>query len=68
MRGLQITMFILGLLVIGTQTLRHVYVKWIEPTGSVLDAYRDPVEKDISKSNDLDELVAHYKKAQKARK
>jgi len=68
MRGLKITLFVLGLLVLGTQTFRHVYVKWIEPQGSVLDAYREDVEEDIAASKDLDELTALYEKARDARK
>jgi len=65
MRGTQITLFVLALLVLGTQTFRHVYVKWIEPTDSVLDAYRPPIEEEIAASEDLDTLVALYDKAWK---
>lgn len=68
MRGLKITLFVLGLLTMGTQTFRHVYVKWIEPSGSVLDAYQAEVEEDIAASDDLDELTAHFEKAHEARK
>ncbi len=63
MRSLQITLFILGMITIGTQTFRHVYIKWIEPTGSVLDEYREPVEEEIALSEDLDELLALYDEA-----
>ncbi len=63
MRGLKTTLFVLGLLALSTQTFRHIYVKWIEPTGSVLDEFREPVEEDIAKSKDLDELKAMYKTA-----
>jgi len=68
MRGLKITLFILGMLLLGTQTFRHVYVKWIEPTGSALDAYREEVDEDIAASQDLDELLVLYEKAREARK
>ena len=63
MRPLQTTLFVLLLLVLATQSFRHVYVKWIEPTGSVLDEFRPSVEEDIAASKDLDELRALYAKA-----
>jgi len=63
MRSLQATLFVLVMLVLSTQTFRHVYVKWIEPTGSVLDEFREPVDEDIAASNDLHELKAMYAKA-----
>lgn len=63
MRGTQITLFVIGLMILGTQTFRHVYVKWIEPTGSVLDEYRPPIADDLTATKDLDELVAVYEPA-----
>lgn len=63
MRGTQITLFVIGLMILGTQTFRHVYVKWIEPTGSVLDKYRPPIADDLTATKDLDELVAVYEPA-----
>jgi hypothetical protein len=66
MRGLQTTMFVLLFLVVSTQTLRHVYVKWIEPTGSVLDKFHEPVKADIAASRDLDDLERLYAKAREA--
>ena len=68
MRALQATLFVLVMLVMTTQTFRHVYVKWIEPKGSVLDDFREPVDKDIAESRSLDELKALYAKAQAAMK
>lgn len=65
MRGLKITMFILGVMLLGTQTLRHVYVKWLQPEGSVLDEFRDNVERDIDTSEDLDDLVTRYREARR---
>lgn len=65
MRGLQITLFVIGLLVLSTQTFRHVYVKWIQPTDSVLDEFRTETEVDVVGSGDLDELVAFYRDAEK---
>jgi len=67
MRSLQATLFVLVMLVLTTQSFRHVYVKWIETRGSVLDEFRDPVEKDIDESRSLDELKALYAKAHAAK-
>ena len=67
MRSLQATLFVLLMLVLSTQTFRHVYVKWFEPKGSVLDDFREPVEKDIAASKTLDELKAMYAKARSAK-
>jgi hypothetical protein len=60
MRGLKLTMFVLGCLVMGTQTFRHVYVKWLEPRGSFLDAYKDKAEQAVHTSEDLDDLKERY--------
>lgn len=68
MRALQTTLFVLTLLVLTTQTFRHVYVKWFEPTGSVLDRFRKPVEHDIAESRDLDDLVRRYEEARARKK
>jgi hypothetical protein len=68
MRALQVTLFMVLLTVIATQTLRHVYVKWIEPKGSALDEFREKVDEDIETSKSLDELKAMYAKALASRK
>jgi hypothetical protein len=65
MRKLQITLFILGFAALGSQTLRHIYVKWLEPRTSVLEKYQEKVEADISKSKSLQELLALYDQAHK---
>jgi hypothetical protein len=63
MRALQITLFIIGFIVLSTQSFRHIYVKWIEPTSSVLDKYNEKVENDIESSKNLNELEAIYAQA-----
>ncbi len=65
MRTLQKTLFILAMLTLLTQTVRHVYVRWIEPTGSVLDKYESPVREEIKKAESIDELVKQYDEARK---
>ncbi len=67
MRSLQATLFVLVMLVLSTQSFRHVYVKWVEPTGSVLDEFRETVDEDIAASKSLDELKAMYAKARTGR-
>jgi len=62
-KRLQITLFILGLTALGSQTLRHAYVKWIEPRTSVLDRFQEKVESDISNSTNLQQLVLLYQQA-----
>lgn len=68
MRTLLTTLFVVFMVVLTSQTFRHVWVKWIEPKGSVLDEFREPVEKDIAESKSLDELKALYAKAHAGRK
>jgi hypothetical protein len=60
---LQTTLFVILMVVLTTQTFRHVWVKWIEPKGSVLDEFQRPVEKDLAETKSLDELKAMYAKA-----
>jgi hypothetical protein len=63
MKGLQTTLFVIAFVVIGTQSFRHVYVKWIEPRSSVLDAYRSTVDTAIASAGSLEELTAIYARA-----
>ena len=66
MKALQTTLFLIGFVILGTQTVRHIYVKWIEPRSSVLDAYREPVDTAIETAVTLEQLVALYDSAHKA--
>ena len=63
MKVLQRTLFVVTALVLFTQTVRHLYVRYLEPTGSVLDRYEPPVTADIKKANSLDELIRLYDEA-----
>jgi hypothetical protein len=65
MGALQKTLFIIALLVLLTQTVRHLYVRWVEPTSSALDKYELPVKEEIKKANSLDELLKQYDEARK---
>ncbi len=42
------------------QTIRHVYVRWIEPRGSVLDKYKEPMKENIEAATSLGELLELY--------
>lgn len=57
-------LFLIAMLISSTQTFRHVFVKWIEPTDSVLDEFKNEIESDIAEAKNLDELVTLYRKAQ----
>jgi hypothetical protein len=63
MKRLQTTLFVIAFVCIGTQSFRHVYVKWIEPRSSVLDAFRAPVDTAIASAGSLQALVAMYERA-----
>lgn len=63
MKTVQKTLFVLTALILFTQTLRHVYVRSLEPTGSVLDRYQSQVSEDIKRADSLDELVKLYDEA-----
>ena len=51
---------IIATLILLTQTVRHVYVRWLEPRASVLDKYDHPLRDRISSSASLDELLKLY--------
>ncbi|HXU35537.1 MAG TPA: hypothetical protein VN937_04185 [Blastocatellia bacterium] len=63
MRALQTTLFVVTALILSTQAVRHIYVRCLEPTGSVLDRYEPAVTTDIKKATSLDELVELYDEA-----
>jgi hypothetical protein len=60
MKALRTTLFVIGLVVLTTQTFRHAYLRWMEPRGSVLDRFNSKTEQDISSAKTLDELVGLY--------
>jgi len=65
MRAFQITLFIIALVFLSTQTFRHIHVKFFAPKTSVLDVFDESTEKKIKQSENLDELIAIYKETQK---
>jgi hypothetical protein len=66
MKALKITVFLLVVLVLTTQFARHIYVRYLEPRGSVLDTYvQTETTKAIKGAASLDELVSRYDAAKK---
>src|SRR5262245_33735695 len=65
MGALQKTLFIIAILGLLPQTVGHLYVRWAEPSNSVLDKYEPPVKEGIKKASSLDELVKQYDEARK---
>lgn len=60
MKTLQKVLAIIALLILITQTVRHIYVHWVESRQSVLDKYERPLKDDIKQAKSLDELVVKY--------
>lgn len=66
MKTLRIVICILAMLVLATQAIRHVYVRFIEPRTSVLDRYeKTETQQAIQSAGSLRDLVARYDKAKK---
>lgn len=66
MKAFKITIFLLAILVLSTQFVRHLYVRYLEPRGSVLDKYEQTeTKKAIKTAVSLDELLSRYDTAKK---
>ncbi|MEO7795678.1 MAG: hypothetical protein ABIV06_12990 [Thermoanaerobaculia bacterium] len=62
MRGLKLVVFLLSLLALSSQLIRHAYVRWIENRDSVLFKYEPPEKNEIRDAKSLAELEARYAK------
>jgi hypothetical protein len=60
MKPLLKTLAILAFVALVVQTVRHAYMLWFEPRGSVLDKYDQPVKSEIGSAASLDELLRQY--------
>ncbi len=60
MKVFQTVVFVLAMMLTTTQTMRHVYVKWVAPDESVLDRFRSETESDIAAARSLEELIPLY--------
>ena len=65
MNALQKTLAIIAFLVLAPQAVRHAYRLWLEPRGSELDKYDQPLKDEIANATSLDELVQRYDKVRK---
>ena len=59
-KALQKTLAIVAILILAAQTVRHAYLLWLEPRGSVLDKYDQPLKGQISGATSLEELLRRY--------
>lgn len=60
MKPLLKTLAILAFVALVVQTVRHAYMLWFEPRGSVLDKYDQPAKSEIGRAISLDELLRQY--------
>jgi len=60
MRVFQTVVFVIVMILTTTQTMRHVYLKWVAPDGSVLDQFQTETESGIAAARSLDELIPLY--------
>ena len=60
MRPAIIVLFVVAMVISTTQTFRHIYVKFLEPQGSILDQFRSETDIGISDAGDLEELAILY--------
>lgn len=60
MKGLKITIFILSVITLSSQSIHYVYMKYFYDTSSVLDEF---IDKEIKSSKNIEDLLAKYKKA-----
>ena len=54
------TLAIVAFVSLLVQTVRHAYMLWFEPRGSLLDKYDQPVKSEIASAVSLDELLRRY--------
>jgi hypothetical protein len=59
-KPLQKVLAIAAFLILVPQTVRHAYMLWLQPRGSVLDKYDQPAKSQISSATSLDELLQRY--------
>jgi hypothetical protein len=60
MKPLLKTLAIIAFVSLIVQTVRHAYMLWFEPRGSMLDKYDQPVKSEIASAVSLDQLLHRY--------
>ena len=63
MKVFQTVVFVIVMILVTTQTMRHAYLKWVAPDSSVLDSFQSETESDIAAARTLDDLVPAYAEA-----
>jgi hypothetical protein len=65
MNALKKTLFIIAVVTVCAQTVRHAYYRWVEPSNSVLDKYDAVLRDDIKNAGSLEGLQTKYEEARK---
>jgi hypothetical protein len=65
METLKKTLFLIAFIILLTQTVRHAYYRWLEPTNSVLDKYGEPLKEKIKNAESINELLSKYDEVHK---
>jgi hypothetical protein len=65
MRTLKVVVFLLTFLCLSAQLIRHIYVRWVQEQGSVLDKYARAVHQEIRNATSLQALDKLYAAAVK---
>jgi hypothetical protein len=60
MTALLRTLAIVACLHLSVQTVRHAYVLWLEPRGSVFDKFDRPLSDEIAAAESIDVLLRRY--------
>jgi hypothetical protein len=60
MESLKKTLFIIAMVSVTGYTIRHMYLKWIDPRSSVLDKYEKPITSEIKNASSLKQLEQLY--------
>lgn len=64
MKATVIVMLIVGISALTAQTLRHAYLRWIQPQDSALEKYNPSFKDKIKKAASIEALDKEYAKAQ----
>jgi len=57
MEALKKTLFIIAVTSVIAYTIRHVYLKWVEPQTSILDKYDRPIINELKNATSLEQLA-----------
>lgn len=66
MRTFERILFLIAFLFIDVFTTRHIYLRWLAPTTSVLDEFRTETERAITSAEELQQLLTKYRPSRQA--